>query len=104
MFGLTLRPAIVMLSDDRMAVGAILIDACPLFIAAVRQGTLTYQSTLTRGLARDGVRMSVVGRPREMSLGRVGFPELLVVCFGISDWSWVRGDYLVFLFFLRQIH
>ena len=60
MFGLMLIPAIVMLSDDRMAVGAILIALILVFVAAVRQGTLLDRYLDAVAWLITGLTLSVV--------------------------------------------
>ena len=104
MFGLTLIPAIVMLSDDRMAVSAILIALVLVFIAAVRQGTLLDRYLDAVAWLITGLTLSVVVARAVFARGRVTFHQVMVVCFCISPSELRSSRYLVFLFFLCQIH
>jgi hypothetical protein len=77
MFGLTLIPAIVMLSDDRMAVSAILIALILVFIAAVRQGTLLDRYLDAVAWLITGLTLSVVVARAVFARGRVTFHRVI---------------------------
>jgi ion channel len=77
MFGLMLIPAIVMLSDDRMAVGAILIALILVFVAAVRQGTLLDRYLDAVAWLITGLTLSVVVARAVFARGRVTFHRVI---------------------------
>jgi hypothetical protein len=87
-FGLTLIPAIVMLSEDRMAVGAILIALIFVFTAAIRQGTLIDRyldafAWLIAGLTLSVVVARAVFAPGKITYHRVIGGVLLYLTIGM---------------------
>lgn len=89
MFGLTLIPAIVMLSDDKMAVGAILIALILIFTAAIREGSPTDRyldavAWLIAGLTLSVVVARAVFAPGKITYHRVIGGVLLYLTIGVT--------------------
>jgi Ion channel len=89
LFGLTLIPAIVMLSDDTMAVGAILVALVLIFAAAIREGTLVDRyldavAWLIAGLTLSVVVARAVFAPGKITFHRVIGGVLLYLTIGVT--------------------
>ena len=89
LFGLTLIPAIVMLSDDTMAVGAILVALVLIFAAAIREGTLIDRyldavAWLIAGLTLSVVVARAVFAPGKITFHRVIGGVLLYLTIGVT--------------------
>jgi hypothetical protein len=89
MFGLTLIPAVIMLSDDRVAVGAILVALILVFTAAIRQGSLIDRyldaiAWLIVGLTLSVVVARAVFAPGKVTYHRVIGGVLLYLTIGVT--------------------
>lgn len=76
-FGLTLLPALVMLSDNRLAVGAILVAVALVFIAALREGTLLDKYLDAIAWLIAGFTLSVAVARAVFAPGRVTFHRVI---------------------------
>jgi len=77
MFGLTLIPAIFMLSDDWAAVGAILVALVLVFTAAVREGSLTDRYLDAVAWLIAGLTLSVVVARAVFAPGRITYHRVI---------------------------
>lgn len=89
MFGLTLVPAILMLSDDRIAVSTLSIALVLVFVAAIREGTVVDRyldaiAWLIAGLTLSVVVARAVFAPGKITFHRVIGGVLLYLTIGVT--------------------